>query len=101
MTLEERMAQMEQSYGIQSDLMKELRDAVTVMTGLEARQSRLLRDHSEWLVGHDKAMTELRESGEKHDREIAELRDNGKELDGRIANLVSGIGEFMRRGKTE
>jgi hypothetical protein len=83
MTLEERMQQMEAAFGTQSDLMRELRDAVTVTAQLEARQSRLLKDHTEWLVSHDKALRE-------HD-------DRMKIVDERIGRLVSGVGEFMRR----
>jgi uncharacterized coiled-coil protein SlyX len=84
MTLEERMLKIEAAFGAQSDLMRELRNAVTVTAELEARQSRALKEHTEWLVFHDKAMRE-------HD-------DRMKTLDERIVGLVSGIGEFMRRG---
>jgi uncharacterized coiled-coil protein SlyX len=83
MTLEERMQKMEAAFGAQSDLMRELRDAVTVTAELEARQSRVLKEHTEWLVSHDKALRE-------HD-------DRMKTVDERIARLVSGVGEFMRR----
>jgi hypothetical protein len=47
MTLEERMQKMEAAYGTQSDLMRKLCDAVTVMAELEARQGRVLKDHGE------------------------------------------------------
>ncbi len=83
MTLEERMLKMEAVFGAQSDLMRELRDAVTVTVQLEARQSRALKEHTEWLVFHDKALRE-------HDERM-------KIVDERIARLVSGVGEFMRR----
>ncbi len=75
MTLEERMTAMEEAYGTQSDLMRELRDAVTVTAQLEARQGKILTAHGEWLASHDEAM---------------------KSLDERIANLVSRMGAFMR-----
>jgi hypothetical protein len=58
-----------------------LRDAVTVTAQLEARQGRVLK---ELAVSHAKAMKE-------HDQAM-------KTLDERIAGLVSGIGEFMRKG---
>jgi uncharacterized coiled-coil protein SlyX len=83
MTLEERMQKIEAAFGAQSDLVRELRDAVTVTASLEARQSRALKEHSEWLVFHDKALRE-------HDERM-------KTVDERIARLVSGVGEFMRR----
>jgi len=83
MTLEERMQKMEAAFGTQSDLMRELRDAVTITAELEARQSRVLKEHTEWLVFHDKALRE-------HDERM-------KTIDERIARLVSGVGEFMRR----
>jgi uncharacterized coiled-coil protein SlyX len=85
MTLEERMQKIEAAFGAQSDLVIELRDAVTVTASLEARQGRLLKEHSHWLASHEKAMKE-------HD-------DRMKTLDERIAGLVSGMGEFMRREK--
>lgn len=85
MNIEERMDRMEAEYGKQSELMRELRDAVTVTAQLEARQGRLVKEHSEWLVSHAQAMKD-------HDRRM-------KLLDERIAGLVSGFGEFMRRNK--
>jgi len=85
MTIEERMTRLEAAFGPQSDLVRELRDAVTVTAELEARQGRVLKDHSAWLVEHDRAMKEHREEM--------------KILDARIANLVSGMGEFMRRDR--
>jgi uncharacterized coiled-coil protein SlyX len=90
MTLEERMKKMEDAYGTQSELMRELRDAVTVTAHLEARHSKVLKDHSDWLSYHDQAMKE-------HAERMKEHAERMKELDERIANLVSGIGEFMRR----
>jgi len=90
MTLEERMQKMEAAYGTQSDLMRELRDAVTVTAELEARQGRVLKDHGEWLASHEQAMKEHNERMKEHDKAM-------KILDERIANLVSGFGEFMRR----
>jgi uncharacterized coiled-coil protein SlyX len=76
MTLEERMDKIEKALGSQDDLVRELRDAVTVTAQLEARQGRVVKEHGEWLLSHEQAM---------------------KALDARIANLVSGVGEFMRR----
>ena len=35
---------------------KEIEDALTVMGGLQARQGRALREHSEWLEEHERAM---------------------------------------------
>jgi uncharacterized coiled-coil protein SlyX len=83
MTLEERMDKLERSLGSQDTLVRELRDAVTVTAQLEARQSRLVREHSEWLAEHVQHMRD-------HDEAM-------KDLDVRISNLVSGFGEFMRR----
>ena len=77
------MDQMEANYGKQSELMRELRDAVTVTAQLEARQGRLLKEHGEWLASHEAA-------ARRFDSEMAELKE-------RIERLVSGFGEFMRR----
>jgi len=83
MTIEQRMDKIEKALGSNDVLVRELRDAVTVTAQLQARQGRVLKEHGEWLESHDRAMKE-------HDARM-------KELDARIANLVSGIGEFMRR----
>jgi hypothetical protein len=83
MTIEERMQKIEAAFGAQSDLVRELRDAVTVTAVLEARQSRLQKEHGEWLASHEAAM-------KAHDARM-------EDLDQRIAGLVSGFGEFMRR----
>jgi uncharacterized coiled-coil protein SlyX len=89
-TIEERMDRLEKGLGSQDVLVRGLRDAVTVTAALEARQARALREHSEWLESHDRAMKE-------HDARMKEYDARMKKLDERIANLVSGIGEFMRR----
>jgi len=90
MTLEERMKKMEDAYGTQSDLMRELRDAVNVTAYLEARQGRVLKEHGEWLEEHEAAMKGHDAAMKAHDAAM-------KVLDERIARLVSGFGEFMRR----
>jgi uncharacterized coiled-coil protein SlyX len=90
MTIEERMERLEKALGANDDLVRELRDAVTVTAQLEARQSNVVREHSDWLVAHDRAMRE-------HDERMREHDERMKTLDQRISNLVSGFGEFMRR----
>jgi len=90
MTIEERMERLERSAGKNDELVRELRDAVTVTATLEARQGKALREHGDWLVSHDQAMKE-------HDARMKEHDARMKELDDRITKLVSGIGEFMRR----
>ena len=89
MTIEQRMERLEISPGKQDDLVKELRDAVTVTAQLEARQGRLVHDHSKWLEEHSRRL----EENEKKQEHAQRMR----ELDKRIADLVSGFGEFMRR----
>jgi L-lactate utilization protein LutB len=61
---------------------KEVEDAMAVMGGLQARQGRVLKDHSEWLQSHDLAMRQ-------HQEAMALL-------DSRIDKLVSSMGEFIR-----
>jgi hypothetical protein len=90
MTLEERMDKIEKALGSEDDLVRELRGAVTVTAVLEAQQGRILKEHGEWLVSHDKDMKEHAARMKEHDERM-------KLLDVRIANLVSGVGEFMRR----
>jgi uncharacterized coiled-coil protein SlyX len=84
MTMEERVDRLEKSLGKNDELVRELRDAVTVTAHLEAAQGRLLKEHSKWLVEHNEA--------------IAEHKAAMKDLDERISRLVSGFGEFMRSG---
>jgi len=73
---------------------KEVDDALAVMGGLQARQGRVLKEHSEWLQEHDRAMARIEAS-------LAAQVAAGKETDERIDKLVSGIGEFIRRNGGE
>ena len=82
MTMEERVERLEKSLGKNDELVRELRDAVTVTAQLEAAQSRALKTHAIAIASHDQWMAEHRESM--------------KDLDVRISRLVSGFGEFMR-----
>jgi len=86
MTVEERVAKLEKSLGKQDEMVSELRDAVTVTAHLEASQSRMLKEHTEWLASHDRTIAEDRKAH----------REAMKDLDMRIVQLVSGFGEFMR-----
>jgi hypothetical protein len=90
MTIDERMDRLEKALGGQDDLVRELRDAVTVTAQLEASQGRIVKEHGEWLAFHERDMKEHGEWLVSHDAAM-------KALDVRIANLVSGFGEFMRR----
>ncbi len=84
MTIEERMDRLEARFGSQDELVRDLRDAVTVTAKLEARQSQLAREHSDAIVAHERWLKE-------HDASM-------RALDERIEKFVSGMGEFMRRG---
>jgi predicted nucleic acid-binding Zn-ribbon protein len=90
------------------DNIRKLRESLTVTSAQVLRHEDAIKDHDEWLRSHELAMTrhdremaEMREShakaGARHDKEMAELRAEGKALDKRIGDLVSGIGEFMRK----
>ena len=70
--------------------LKQLEDAAVVTAALMERHARVMRDHAEWLVAHDKGMAEMRERGKLVDDRIEKLGE-------RIEKLVSGIGEYMRR----
>jgi uncharacterized coiled-coil protein SlyX len=83
MTLEERMTRIENYFGRHDDMVRELRDAVTVTAQMEARQARALKDHTQWLQEHEQSIRDF-------DRRM-------EVLDERIANLVSGFGEYLRR----
>jgi uncharacterized coiled-coil protein SlyX len=50
MTIEERMGRLEKAWGSQDDTVRELRDALTVTAQFEARQGRVLKEHSVWLA---------------------------------------------------
>ena len=80
MTTEERLDRLEARWGAQDDLVRELRDAVTVTAELERRQAKLLREHSEALVEHEQWLKEHK----------ASMND----LDKRISDLVSGFGSI-------
>ncbi len=84
------MQKIEDAFGAQSDLVRELRGAVTVTAALEARQGRVQKEHGEWLASHDAAMKAHDAAMKAHDARM-------EDLDHRIAGLVSGFGEFLRR----
>jgi len=52
MTIEQRMTKMEAAYGTRSELMKELREAVTVTAVIEARQGKVLKEHGKLIGDH-------------------------------------------------
>ena len=104
------------------DNIRKLRESLTVTSAQVLRHEDAIKDHGEWLRAHELAMARHEEwlkanelAMERHDKEMAELRENGrkfderlaamaaeanergKALDKRIADLVSGIGEFMRK----
>ena len=56
-----------------NELIKELQDNLTVMAGIQARHSTLMREHSEWLAAHDRAMNDLRERSAATDQRIDRL----------------------------
>jgi uncharacterized coiled-coil protein SlyX len=89
MTLEQRVDRLEKSLGKNDDLVRELRDAVTVTARLDAAQSRALKEHAKAIASHDRWMIEHKEAMTEH-------RESMKDLDERISKLVSGFGEFMR-----
>ncbi len=121
MTIDERMDKIEAAFGKQDALVIELRNAVTVSAALEARHEQAMKDHAEWLIGHDQAMLEFREAmlefreqNQAFHEQLAALdakrrednaaldakrREDNKELDERIAKLVSAIGVFINEGK--
>jgi len=121
MTIEERMDKIEAAFGKQDALVIELRNAVTVSAALEARHEQVMKDHTEWLRGHDQAMLEFREQNRAFHEQTAKLQENNaaldakrrednealdakrrqdnKELDERIAKLVIAIGAFISEGK--
>ena len=87
MSLDDRVASLEARLGANDELVKGLREAMTVPASMEARQSRALKDHSEWLSEHDAAIVASKR----------EFDERMKLLDERIANLVGGFGEFIRQ----
>ena len=85
MTIEERMDKIERAFGAQDDLVRELRDAVTVTAELEAAQGRIVKQHSAWLAELASSRTEWEARMQRFDE--------------RIANLVSAFGEFLWRDR--
>ena len=78
-------------------VLADLQDTVVVMAGIQQRQAAVVKEHTEWLVQHERAMTEIRELGRRNDEQIAALLEAGKRTDARIEALVSAIGEFLRK----
>ena len=85
MTIEERVGGLEARLGKNDALVVELRDAMTATAHMEARQSRALKEHSEWLQEHDKAIAASR-------RDFDERMES---LDKRISDLVRAFGAWL------
>ena len=99
MTIEERVGGLEARLGKNDALVVELRDAMTATAHMEARQSRALKEHAEWLQEHDQAIIASRQEREASKREWEaskrEWDERMKDLDKRIKDLVSGFGAWM------
>ena len=65
--LKDRPKPMAQSF---AQAIKELQEPDIVMSGIQARQAVLLKEHAEWLQTHDRAMAEIRENGRRIDERI-------------------------------
>jgi len=100
-TIEERLDSLESRFGKNDELVRGLRENYIVMVEMEARQSRLLREHSEIMAQHDLSLARSRENAERMEAQFrrSQALHEGRmaEIDRRIADLVSGFGEFMRR----
>lgn len=77
------MDRMEAEYGKQSELMRELRDAVTVTAALEARQGRLLKEHGEWLASHEASMRAHEAPMTEHDAAMKALDESIAAIQGK------------------
>lgn len=69
---------------------KELEDAFIVMTHLETKQSNLLKAQAEYVASHEERLKSA-------EREQATQRELNRDVDKRISDLVSAIGELIRR----
>jgi uncharacterized coiled-coil protein SlyX len=96
MTSEERVAGLEARLGKNDALVVELRDAMTATAHMEARQSRALKEHSEWLSEHDRAITTYRRDFEESLKSSRrEFDERMKVLDTRITDLVRAFGAWI------
>lgn len=64
---------------------------------LEASHVKLMTDHAVFVAEHEKFVAEQEEHWRRYQIQREEDRQRGIALDKRIAELVSGIGEFIRR----
>src|SRR5580658_5618433 len=99
MTIEERMDRLKAKLGSQDEVVRELRDAMTVNARLGSRHSQMVEGHQkwleeetlalvrhrEWMIRHDEALSRHEGWLEEHDRGMRELRERDKLLDDRIA----------------
>jgi hypothetical protein len=67
-----------------SETIKALQDALVVTASMQERHTELLKDHEEWLAGHDKAMLEIREAGKATDERLKKLLEAIRETNPRI-----------------
>ncbi|MBV9248663.1 MAG: hypothetical protein JO227_05375 [Acetobacteraceae bacterium] len=69
---------------------KELEDAMVVMAHLEKRQAERTKEHASYIANHEKSLAD-------HDKRMKDHDKRMKDLDVRIEQLVSAIGEWIRR----
>jgi hypothetical protein len=67
---------------------RELEESFIVMTHLETKQSRMIKEQAEYLAGHE---TRLREAEQRN----AQADQRNREVDLRIEKLVSAIGLIL------
>jgi len=82
-------------------------DRDTRLDRIERALELLIADHEQFRADHKQlliaqvlqkeAIEELYKVTKEHTRQIEQLRANGSETDKRIQDLVSAIGEFIRR----
>jgi hypothetical protein len=100
MTIEERMDKIEAAFGKQDALVIELRNAVTVSAALEARHEQVMKDHTEWLRGHDQAMLEFREQNKAFREQTVRLREDNAALDAKLREESAAL-DAKRREDNE
>jgi formate dehydrogenase maturation protein FdhE len=67
---------------------KEVEDSLVVMAHLEARQSRMLKEHAEYMAELDARLKQA-------EQQAAEQRRLNIDVDTRIADLVSAVGVLI------
>jgi flagellar biosynthesis chaperone FliJ len=85
---EERIARLEAAR-------RELEDSLIVMAHLETKSAARVKEHAEFIAGHEQAIREHTEFIAHHERVMREIDDKHREIDEKLNALIDVVGKMQ------